>query len=73
MTDLSERPAAGTPIGVRNILIVLCSTLGTATYAFMWNSVNVALPHMKGAFSATTDQVAWVMIAFVIGSAMTTA
>ncbi len=65
--------AAGKPIGLRSILIVLCSTLGTASYAFTWNSVGVALPHMQGSFSATTDQIAWVMIAFVIGSAMMTA
>ncbi len=64
---------AGKPIGLRSILIVLCSTLGTASYAFTWNSVGVALPHMQGSFSATTDQIAWVMIAFVIGSAMMTA
>ena len=34
--------------------------------------MTVALPHMQGAFSATTDQIAWVMIAFIIGSAMMT-
>ena len=61
------------PITGRALLIVFCSSLGTATYAFTWNSVGVALPYMQGAFSATTDQVTWVMIAFVIGSAVTTA
>ena len=58
---------------LRQVLIALCATFGTAVYAFTWNSVTVALPHLQGAFSATTDQIAWVMIAFVIGSAMTTA
>ena len=66
-------PGQPATIGLRSVLIVLCSTLGTAAYAFTWNSVSVALPHMQGAFSATTDQITWVMIAFVIGSAMTTA
>ena len=60
------------PLTARAIAIVLCSTLGTATYAFTWNSVNVALPHMQGTFSATTDQIAWVMIAFIIGSSLMT-
>lgn len=60
-------------ITLRALLTVLCSTLGTASYAFTWNSVGVALPHMQGAFSATIDQITWVMIAFVIGSAATTA
>ena len=60
-------------ITVRQILIVLNVTLATAMYAFTWNSVTVALPHMQGAFSSTIDQVAWVMIGFVIGSAAMTA
>ncbi len=51
---------ADKPIGLRSILIVLCSTLGTASYAFTWNSVGVALPHMQGSFSATSVQIAWV-------------
>ena len=55
------------------MLIVLNVTLATGVYAFTWNSVTVAMPHMQGAFSATIDQVAWVMIAFVIGSAAMTA
>ena len=55
------------------IAIVLSATLATAVYGFTWNSVSVALPHMQGAFSATTDQVTWVMISFVIGSAAMTA
>lgn len=62
-----------TGLSTRNLLIALCATLGTATYAFTWNSVGVALPYMQGAFSATTDQITWVMVAFVIGSAVMTA
>ncbi len=57
----------------RQVLTVLCATFATAVYAFTWNSVTVALPHMQGRFSATTDQIAWVMIAFIIGSAAMTA
>ncbi|MBS34535.1 MAG: hypothetical protein CMO26_01260 [Thiotrichales bacterium] len=60
-------------LGLRQILIVLTVTLATGVYAFTWNSVTVAMPHMQGAFSATIDQVAWVMISFVIGSAVMTA
>jgi DHA2 family multidrug resistance protein len=63
----------GDRITGRAITIVLVSTVGTATYSFTWYSVTVALPHMQGTFSATTDQIAWVMIAFIIGSAMMTA
>ncbi len=69
----SSEPTQPSHITLRSVLIVLCSTLGTAAYAFTWNSVGVAMPHMQGAFSATTDQITWVMIAFVIGSSTTTA
>ena len=62
-----------TPLRPRQVLTVLCATFATAIYAFTWNSVTVALPHMQGRFSATTDQIAWVMIAFIIGSAAMTA
>jgi len=51
----------------------MVATLGTWTYSFTWNTVGVALPHMKGTFSATNDQVSWVMISFVVGSAIMTA
>ncbi|MFT5221267.1 MAG: DHA2 family multidrug resistance protein [Gammaproteobacteria bacterium] len=57
----------------RAYLIVFVATLSTAAYAFMWNSVTVALPHMMGAFAATTDQITWVMIAYLVGSAASTA
>ena len=61
------------PIPARAYLIILVATLSTAAYAFMWNSVTVALPHMMGAFAATTDQITWVMIAYIVGSATATA
>ena len=60
-------------IAPRAYLIVMVATLSTAAYAFMWNSVTVALPHMMGAFAATTDQITWVMIAYIVGSATATA
>lgn len=70
--EVSETPQV-TKLSARVILITLCATLSTAIYGYTWNSVTVALPHMQGAFSASTDQVTWVMISFVIGSAAMTA
>jgi len=61
------------PLEPRAYLVVLVATLSTAAYAFMWNSVTVALPHMMGAFAATTDQITWVMISYIVGSATATA
>jgi len=71
----TDNPAAADPGPISDViephayLIVFVATLSTAAYAFMWNSVTVALPHMMGAFAATTDQITWVMIAYIVGSA----
>ena len=69
---MSAAAAAGAeiPTGFRRWAIVLASTLGTAAYDFTWTVVGVALPQMQGTFSATPDQVAWVMTGFIVGSAM---
>ncbi len=68
--DDSVHPKTITSRGVLTLMVV---SLATASYSFTWNSVTIALPHMKGTFSATNDQVTWVMIAFIVGSAMSTA
>ena len=70
--EASDAPQVS-KLSVRAILITLCATLSTAIYGYTWNSVTVALPHMQGAFSSSTDQITWVMISFVIGSAAMTA
>ena len=72
----SLKPSAGgalPPLEPRAYLVVMVATLSTAAYAFMWNSVTVALPHMMGEFAATTDQITWVMISYIVGSAAATA
>jgi len=72
----SLKPSAGSALPAlepRAYLVVMVATLSTAAYAFMWNSVTVALPHMMGAFAATTDQITWVMISYIVGSAAATA
>jgi len=61
------------PMGLRLALLVAASTLATAAYDFTWTVVSVALPHMQGTFSTTSDQIAWVLIAFMVGSATMTA
>lgn len=46
-----------------------------ATTVFIMNQTNVivALPHMQGSFSATTDQIAWVITAFILTLTIMTA
>lgn len=66
-------PAAPRPVGLRLWLLVGFATLATMAYDFTWTVVSVALPHMQGTFSTTSDQIAWVLIGFMVGSASMTA
>ena len=62
---------AVTPVtGAAKWLLVISAILGSSVFEFTWTIVGVALPHMQGSFSATEDQIAWVMTAFVMGSAV---
>ena len=62
---------AVTPVtGAVKWLLVISAIVGSSVFEFAWTIVGVALPHMQGAFSATEDQIAWVMTAFVLGSAV---
>jgi len=40
-------------------------------YAIDWTVAAVALPHMQGTFSATQDQISWVMTSYIVVSAIT--
>ncbi|MBC6439134.1 MAG: MFS transporter [Rhodospirillales bacterium] len=68
VTDDVERPT-----GLRFVMLVAFATLATMAYDFTWTIVSVALPHMQGTFSTTPDQMAWVLIGFMLGSATATA
>lgn len=60
-------------VGMRRALIVLSGIGGSAVYEFTWAIAGVGLPHMQGTFSATPDQIAWVMTAFIMGTVITIA
>lgn len=49
-------------------MVLLSSIVGTSVYEFTWTIAGVALPRMQGAFSATPDEITWVMTAFIMGS-----
>lgn len=56
------------PTGLRRALIVGVAIGGGWVFEFIWSIAGVALPHMQGTFSATADQISWVMTAFIMGS-----
>ena len=55
------------PTGFKRWSIVIAAVLGTALFDLTWMIVGVALPHMQGSFSATPDQISWVMTSFIVG------
>jgi len=44
--------------------------LATILYSIDWTIASVALPHMRGAFSATQDQISWVITSYIVASAI---
>ena len=51
----------------------LCSAsviLATVLYSIDWTIASVALPHMRGTFSATQDQISWVITSYIVASAV---
>jgi DHA2 family multidrug resistance protein len=68
---IAEADAANS--GLRRAIIVLTAIGGGWVFEFIWSIAGVTLGHMQGAFSATPDQIAWVMTAFIMGSVITIA
>jgi DHA2 family multidrug resistance protein len=56
------------PTGARRNLIVLVAIGGGWVFEFIWSIAGVALPHMQGSFSATSDQISWIMTSFLMGA-----
>ena len=55
----------------RHPLLVAGSVMvASLLYSIDWTIAAVALPHMQGTFSATQDQVAWVITSYIVASAI---
>src|SRR5271167_4847937 len=53
-------------------MITLSIMLATIMQTLDSTIANVALPHMQGTLSASQDQIAWVLTAYIVASAITT-
>ncbi|MEL0020720.1 MAG: DHA2 family efflux MFS transporter permease subunit [Rickettsiales bacterium] len=51
-------------------LITASAILASMIYALDWTIASVALPHMQGTFSATQDQISWVLTSYIVTSAI---
>ena len=50
-------------------LITFGTMLATIMQALDTTIANVALPHMQGTFSATQDQITWVLTSYIVAAA----
>ena len=62
----------GDGLTLSRFVLLFTLTFITLLYTMAIMIVNVALPDIRGALSATTDQVAWVVTANIIASAVAT-
>ena len=53
-------------------MITISIMLATIIQALDGTIANVALPHMQGALSASTDQITWVLTSFIVAAAIAT-
>ena len=51
-------------------LITTAVMLASLLYSIDWTIAVVALPHMQGHFTATQDQISWVITSYIVASAI---
>lgn len=49
-------------------LIALAVMLGTTLKVLDTSIINVALPHMQGTFSASVDEIGWVLTSYLVAN-----
>lgn len=52
------------------MLVTWSVMLASLLFSIDWTIAAVALPHMQGAFSATQDQIGWVITSYIVASAI---
>jgi MFS transporter, DHA2 family, multidrug resistance protein len=62
------QPAAAHPAAAHKWLIAIAVMLGTTLEVLDTSIVNVALPHMQGTFSASVDEIAWVLTSYLVAN-----
>lgn len=52
------------------VLVTASLVLASLLYSMDWTIGVVALPHMQGSFTATQDQISWVITSYIVASAI---
>lgn len=60
------------PSAARRAVILLMATFTVGTYVLTVTIANVSLPQMQGTFAATQDQIAWILTANLVATAVVT-
>jgi len=68
-TFRDARPAA-TPDGGSRVFLTLAIMAATVIQVLDTTIVNVALPHMAGELSASTDQISWVLTSYIVAASV---
>ncbi|MFO0998450.1 MAG: DHA2 family efflux MFS transporter permease subunit [Alphaproteobacteria bacterium] len=66
----SHRALYASPL--KRWLVILSVMIPSAVYVLDLTVVTVALPHMQGTFSATHDQISWVITSYIVGGTIMT-
>jgi DHA2 family multidrug resistance protein len=65
-------PSAAPPITPYRGIVTVCVMMATTMQALDTTIANIALPHMQGSFSASQDQVNWVLTSYIVAAAIAT-
>ncbi len=68
MTDAAATRTPTSPGGAVRITIVVAVVLSAVLEVLDSTIVNVALPHIKSAFGATTDQTTWILTSYIVSA-----
>ncbi|HUK04616.1 MAG TPA: MFS transporter, partial [Burkholderiales bacterium] len=69
--SVAGAPQSGVAVPARHPTLASASViLATILYSIDWTIASVALPQMRGAFSATQDQISWVITSDSVASAI---
>ena len=68
MTSTIQHVEGGSVGRGRRVLVMAVLMIASAVFVIDLFVIGIALPHMQGTFSATPDEIAWVAIAFILGS-----
>ena len=66
--DTAASGVAASPAGSRKWLVAIAVMLGATLEVLDTAIINVSLPHLQGSFSASTDEITWVLTSYLVAN-----